>query len=353
MSNLPQGSEENCDVFRPISGIRPPENSTLTIIFVSALHILYEKKSNDPIFPADAECRDYEENESCYYNSDPRSRPIACIDTTWLCSHDGRACWAMTAPTPPDQNNSAYWLMKYSLTNSNIYDAIKFRLGSALVAQAKVGQDRSLALSDSHWKEEIKQLFATSLARAQFDAWSIASGADRERPGYKNIVEEEFQGNLCGIYKFRTTNSVNVNAFALIGLALVWPGLWLLTFETKDLRKLNPRHWKSKGQTNEHEQQQDEGDTTDTVAHDNSDANIAETALVDAGATQAGVAQANIPTTGNDTGLTQAQQTEQTWEPFILTSILYYIIGIPLIFLASSLKFVYSKLTAHEARFRN
>ena len=59
----------------------------------------------------------------------------------------------------------AYWLMKWYLENSNIYDAIKWRLGTALLAQNCVNQSTSMPLPPDQWQHELSQLFATSLAR--------------------------------------------------------------------------------------------------------------------------------------------------------------------------------------------
>ena len=58
---------------------------------------------------------------------------------------------------------------------------------------------------------EADQLFATSLARIQWDAWDIASGADRNLPGFVEMTPDEARGQLCGIYKFKTSDYTNVN----------------------------------------------------------------------------------------------------------------------------------------------
>lgn len=201
------------------------------------MHIYYNKPSNDPIFPATEPIYKPGEREPYFYNSNPRARPLACIDTTLLCSPDGNDCWSMRAPLPAHvQNTTAYWLMKWSLENSNTYDSIKFRLGTALLAQEKVGQARSRPLRDNHWEDEAEQLFATSLARAQFDAWSIASGEDRKKPGYKDWTPDEGRGRLCGMYKFNSIGYVNVNLGAFIGLLFTLPVTFLLSRETEKVK---------------------------------------------------------------------------------------------------------------------
>lgn len=159
-----------CDFYQPISnlsapGLDVPRTRTLTIVFVAALHILYSKKSNDPIFPADKPFRYPGESKDYYVNSNPKSRPFACIDETKFCAPSGSPCWTAIDPIPDGvANTSAYWLMKYSLQKSNIYDSIKLRLGSALLAQQQVGMSRSTPLPDNHWEREVEQLFRASLA---------------------------------------------------------------------------------------------------------------------------------------------------------------------------------------------
>ena len=204
----------------------------MTIIFVSALHIFYSKPSSDPIFPADTPRFVGDDSKPWYYKSDPRARAFACIDRHELCSPDGKICWSMIetggVDLPPD-----YWLMKLSLFKSNVYDSIAKRLGSALIAQDKVSQFTSEALDDKHWMKEAERLFATSLARTQFDAWSIASGEDwihEGNDGYVNLTPDE-AGNLCGIFKFNSTVYRNVKFWPFFGLLWVLPVAWFLSLK--------------------------------------------------------------------------------------------------------------------------
>ena len=218
------------DYWQPIPGLKPPTNSTLTIVFVSSMHITHVEPSFDPIFPAN-EPRTFKDlRGTYYYNADPRARAIACVDTTELCSPDGTICWSMTSSLPPDiQSSPDYWLMKWSLENSNIYDSIKWRLGTALLAQESVSQSVSIPLSPYQWQLEANQLFATSLARIQYDAWEIATGEDRERPGYIEVTPDEAKGRLCGLCKFKTSDYTNVNLAGLIGLPLLAITIFILS----------------------------------------------------------------------------------------------------------------------------
>lgn len=218
--------------WHPIPEIKPPPNSTLTIIFVSSMHIYHVKPSFDPIFPANEPHYFDDYREPYYYNADPRARALACVDTSELCSADGTTCWSMTSPLPPDIPSSPdYWLMKWSLENSNMYDSIKWRLGSALLAQESVSQSVSLPLSPYQWQLEVNQLFATSLARIQYDAWKIATGEDRDRPGYVEVTPDEAKGRLCGLYKFKTSDYTNVNLAGLIGLPLLAIMIFVLSWD--------------------------------------------------------------------------------------------------------------------------
>ena len=196
------------------------------------MHIYHVKPSFDLIFPA-KEPRYFEGyREPYYYNADPRARVLACVDTSELCSPDGTACWSMTSPLPPDvQSSKDFWLMKWSLENSNTYDSIKWRLGNALLAQESVSQSVSLPLSPYQWQLEANQLFATSLARIQYDAWKIATGEDRERPGYVEVTPDEAKGDLCGMYKFKTSDYTNVNLAGLIGLPLLAITIFVLSWD--------------------------------------------------------------------------------------------------------------------------
>ena len=220
------------DYWQPMHGLKSQTNSTLTILFVSSMHIYHTKPSFDPIFHA-TEPRYFDDSrEPYYYNADPRARALGCVDTTELCSPDSKACWSMTAPVPPNVPSSpAYWLMKWSLERSNIYDSIKRPLGTALQAQQSINQFVSNPLPPDQWQVEGSQLFATSLAHIQYDAWGIATGEDRERAGYVEVTPDEARGRLCNLYKFKTADYTNVNLAALIGLPLLAISFFVLSWD--------------------------------------------------------------------------------------------------------------------------
>ncbi|MCJ1282510.1 hypothetical protein MMC26_001833 [Xylographa opegraphella] len=222
------------DYWKPLQDLKPSSNNTLTIIFVVSNHIYHEEASFDPIFPATEPRYFPEETKPYYYNSDPRARVLACADSTELCSPNGQTCWNMTAHLPqgvPDM--PAYWFMKWSLENSNTYEAIKWRLGNALLAQESISQSVSKPLPSNQWEIEASQLFATSLARIQYDAWAIARGEDHELPGYVEVTPAEARGRLCRLYKFNSVGYTNVNLLGFIGLPLAAIVVWILSWEIK------------------------------------------------------------------------------------------------------------------------
>jgi hypothetical protein len=130
--------------------------------------------------------------------------------------------------------------MKLSLENSNIYDSIKTRLGDGLVAQGRVSQYQSQDLGDAHWRVEAERLFQTSLARIQYDAWAIGTGEDQARvsdDGYANDTPDEAR-NLCGIFKFLSSDYRNVPQTLYICLISIYPGLLLLSMKVKTVVKV-------------------------------------------------------------------------------------------------------------------
>ena len=225
------------DYWHPRQELLGPPNSTLTLLSVTSLHNYHIKPTYDPIFLAIEPQYTKGCHDTYYVNSDPRARTMACADVTEICSPDGASCWSMSADVGEDFP-APYWLMKWSLESSTIKDAITWRLGSALIAQDRVSQYRSLPLPDNHWEAEAARLFETSLARIHFDAWSIASGEDRELPGYIELTPDEARGQLCGLYKFNSTGYSNINFGAFFGLLLAAVAVGVLSIKAKHIRSL-------------------------------------------------------------------------------------------------------------------
>jgi hypothetical protein len=198
-------------------------------MFLSSIHILHVTPNLDQIFRATTPYYDESSSQPYYYNSDPRARPLACIDTSELCSPDGKHCWSMKSAAP---KSAAFMLTELSLASSTIYDSIKSRLATALLAQESVGQYVSGPLDPRQWEVEAAQLFATSLARIQYDAWGIATAEDRERPGYVEDSPEWARGQLCDIYKFKIgVGYTNVNIIAYICIVFAAGAVWILSWK--------------------------------------------------------------------------------------------------------------------------
>lgn len=202
-------------------------------MFVSSMHIYHVKPSLDPIFPAQQIHYFPDQREPSYYNEIRQARVLVCADKTELCSPNGEICWNMTAQVPKGvPSTPAYWLMRLSLENSDTYSSIQWRLGSALLAQEKVSQFRSRPLDPHQWQLEAKQLFATSLARIQYDARKIAIGENSELTNYKKATPDE-AGNLCGLYKFKTPEYSNINLTAFIGLLVLAFAIFVLSLNAR------------------------------------------------------------------------------------------------------------------------
>ncbi|KAI4662651.1 uncharacterized protein J4E79_003960 [Alternaria viburni] len=236
--------DPTCDFYQPspdlqAPGLLPHRSRTLSLIFVTALRILYTKRSNDPVFPADKAFQYPGDKGFYYYNSQPKARAFACIDETIFCAPSGSPCWHANDAIPAGgSNTSSYWFLKYALKSSNTYDAIKLRLGSGLLAQQRVGQSRSMPLADNHWQLEAEHLFKTSLARAQFDAWSIASAEDHDNPTYTDTLPDEARGNMCGLFKFQASGYINIRILPFVWLMLAWPLMLILSIELRTYEKL-------------------------------------------------------------------------------------------------------------------
>lgn len=224
--------------WNPRPELTHPQFSTLTLIFISSLRIFYKKWSDDPIFPADQEVYLEGERKPWFRNSDPRARPLACINYIEVCLGDGTTCWAMNDRLPLDASNTTirpppdFWLMYASLLKTDIYNAIEKRLGRGLIAQSKVSQYFSDALEDHHWVKEVERFVATSHARTQINAWSIAKGEDSSREGkdrYTLITPKDPYGDLCGMFKYNPPNYASIRFVPFVLILSSFPIFLLLS----------------------------------------------------------------------------------------------------------------------------
>jgi hypothetical protein len=228
--------------WKPRPELTPPAFSTLTIMFVTSLHIYYKDYSDDPIFPADKADFLTGDEKPWFVNSDPRARPLACINSIEVCLGDGKTCWAFNDPElenitgPPD-----FILMYASLRRTEVYNMIEKRLGRGLIAQSKVSQFYSEGLGSHQWVDEVEHMFATINARTQINTWSIARGEDSnlEEEGYRLITKKGTYGDLCGMFKYNPPGYTSIHAtpFGLVLFSFplflflsrkwpVWPYPW-------------------------------------------------------------------------------------------------------------------------------
>ncbi|KAF2126276.1 hypothetical protein P153DRAFT_89302 [Dothidotthia symphoricarpi CBS 119687] len=221
-------------LWQPRSELTIPKYSTLTIVFVSSLRILYEKRSDDAIFPADTPVWIPEDPKPWFRNSDPRARPLACINLIEVCSADEMVCWSIRAP---DDITKFEWtpeltLLYTSLHRTDIFDSIKKRQGRGLLAQKGVSKYFSDALGEYHWVDEMENLVAIAHARTQINAWSVASGEDsvhEGKDGYYQITEN--YGNLCGKFKYSPEGYSGLNFVAFIIICLSLPVLCVVSLD--------------------------------------------------------------------------------------------------------------------------
>lgn len=191
-------------------GYKGNETSILTIVFVQALRILYKHSSADPIFPADEPVTVRDHEDPLFRNSDPLARPFACIDYTEVCLADGKTCWPFDGASPDDVSpeikfSPEFWIMYASLLKTNIFYSLIKRLGRGLLAQKLVAGYVSEGSDGDHWVNEVRNLVETIHARAQINAWNIASGADEGEGGYYRASNPDEVGNWCHRYKFFPT----------------------------------------------------------------------------------------------------------------------------------------------------
>jgi hypothetical protein len=219
--------------WEPRSELTHPKFSVLTLIFVSSQRIFYKMWNDDPIFPADKEVYLPGDRKPWFRNSDPRARPLACINSIDVRLDHSERWWSLNDPEldmitgPPE-----FILMFASLRRTEIYNMIEKRLGRGLIASSNVSQFYSEALGDHHWVNEVEHMVATMHARTQINTWSIATGEDSDLEGkdsYTNITPRETYGDLCGMFKFNPSGYASIHFIPLVAIILSFPIFWILS----------------------------------------------------------------------------------------------------------------------------
>ena len=143
----------------------------MTLLLVTSHHIFYLEVSYDPIFPAKDRYPFGELQKDYSYNNDSRARPMACVETSEVCSANGQQCWSMRVSVPCEITaHPSFYLRNLSLENSNIKTSMEWCFGAAFEAEEKIGQLLSTPVEPNQWEVEARQLFMTLLARIQYDA---------------------------------------------------------------------------------------------------------------------------------------------------------------------------------------
>lgn len=216
------------DYWLPLPELDRADHTYLTIMFIASCRIIYTGSSEDYIFHSNMPFLD----SGKYWNPDPRARPLACVDSIEVCSSDHNCS---NIDQQHEKHEKEYEFVRSALRKSTTFQSIRFRLGTALVAQEKVGDFVSLPLADDQWVVESKSLFETSLSRIQHDALDIATGVGhKDDPGpYRDETLDWARGRLCGIYKFQLPQGyTNLNLLATVGFVLLVVALIVLALQT-------------------------------------------------------------------------------------------------------------------------
>jgi hypothetical protein len=233
--------ESDHPVWTPHPSLTHPRYSTVTIVFVSSLRILYEERSDDFSFPADKEYPLPDDPRPWFRNSDPRARPLACIDTIEVCTPDGKMCWNVNEPTNSTtaQDNTPEFVLLYaSLYKTDLYYSLAKRQGRSLLAQKLVSQYFSAALGDDHWVAEVQNWVRTALARTSINTWSVASGEDAVHEGKGGFTELTRGFDLCGKYIYNPRGYQSLRFWYIIMVLLWLPLSLVLSCNGKWFRRL-------------------------------------------------------------------------------------------------------------------
>lgn len=207
----------------PSPELMPKPGSTVSIVFIISQRIFYEEPSIDPIFPA-LEPQTLH-GGTFWINPYGPGTVLACTDRTeWRDPSTTNPVWVQYMELPPSSDVSnthvagGVLLLQGALLSSDIFNALSYRLGSALNAQSRISAFASLPLAPEQWKIEVEELFKASIARILINVRDIARGAQAKYWGYKKVMNTE---GLCDdTYKMSTEGWSSV--------AVGW-SLWVLT----------------------------------------------------------------------------------------------------------------------------
>lgn len=199
---------------------------------MQSVKLVYPTPSDDPIFPADYPFNIGDANKTFWLNSRKHSTVLGCVDAYEICTADMLTCWNSTTldrqdPLSPEtlptfssaEAGAAFLAIRLALIHSHIYNAIRMRAASALIAQSGFQDPISAALHPRQWQLELGKMFRTSLARAQIELVDIASGAWADTPGFVNHMNARQREYICPMVAVQAAGKLGVSVRGL-GLVL-------------------------------------------------------------------------------------------------------------------------------------
>jgi hypothetical protein len=214
----------------------PPNGTRLTLL------TLHRRIIAEPVFNAHSVVDLGNDQIPKYRHLNSRARPVACIDRTEFCSEGSKKCW--DEGSQPDPQSLGFRFMKMALEHSTMYHSMAYRRQNTFQAQKLVTGALSDLPIDDQWMYEMEHLFATSLARIQWDAWAIGTGEGRDKPDYiRQFPENSEVEELCQLWdphpkQFRFTWPLLISSFSatLIAIYLVPLSRSMLQSEIQEIR---------------------------------------------------------------------------------------------------------------------
>lgn len=219
--------------WQPIFDVNASEY-TATLLLIRSTGIVHPGRRDDPIFPA---AKTYD--GTSYINEVWHGGVLACLDRTTICNPDGTTCeslncWAELELKDYNEDFFVLSMLYTSLFSSNMNSAINFRKAEALDAKSKFLGVQSLPLAKEQWKVEVKQLFATSLARIQISARNNARGNPYgDILGQVDMMRPVLRP-MCDMYKFKSTGWRNINVTGFVCATVAGLVVFILGFTTKE-----------------------------------------------------------------------------------------------------------------------
>jgi hypothetical protein len=214
----------------------PWAHDAITLLLIQSQKNYHTSPSHDPIFPAKHRCPPYPGRNPLYFNVDPISTALACVDTTEICTADGRICYPdPTHPSPelPSHDEEiGYYMLFISLMESTTFDAITLLGSRALTAEAKLEKQISLPLAEEQWKVEAENLFEATLVRPFITLRDYMRGRQAGDDEYSDRTLAGMQG-MCMAYKFRGRGFRNISVWGIILIALIVALVYILTWEVR------------------------------------------------------------------------------------------------------------------------